>query len=80
MPPKKKKQKQTPASMRVAFGPALKAARERASVTQAALADLTGLTVSYLSMLENGKRGPTLDTVDEIAAALEISPRDLLGL
>jgi DNA-binding XRE family transcriptional regulator len=46
-------------------------------LTQEALAESIGLSVPYLSLIENGKRNPPYTTVVTIAQALGISARDL---
>lgn len=61
------------------FGSRLKAARDKKGMTQAALADRSGIAVQHISNYECGLRvNPTLDTVQRIAAALEIAAIDLL--
>lgn len=53
-------------------GNAIHMARIRRQLSQGQLARLAGCSVSYLSMLENSKRDPTLSTVQKIADALSI--------
>lgn len=55
--------------------------RERCTrqMTLAELAALAGTTASYISKLEHSKREPGLDIIERLAAALGISPLDLLG-
>lgn len=43
------------------------------------LAELIGMSPSHLSMLENGKRGYTQNTLEAIATALKTDPESLLG-
>lgn len=54
------------------FGQAIKICRTRKNLSQAELAEMSGCSVSYLSMLENNKRDPALSTVTAIATALKI--------
>ncbi|MDN4055695.1 XRE family transcriptional regulator [Massilia phosphatilytica] len=54
------------------LGKAIQTSRQRRKLSQEALAKLAGCSVSYLSMLENSKRDPTISTVEKIAAALKI--------
>lgn len=54
------------------LGKAIHSSRIRRGLSQEALAKLAGCSVSYLSMLENSKRDPTLSTVERIAAALNV--------
>lgn len=55
------------------LGGAIKEYRTRRKLSLKALADQTGLSVGYLSLLEREKRDPTLSTVERIAHALGIS-------
>lgn len=54
------------------IGGAIQMCRTRRQLSQAELADLAGCSASYLSMLENSKRDPTLSTVSSIAKALGV--------
>lgn len=54
------------------LGGAIQMCRTRRQLSQAELAKLAGCSVSYLSMLENSKRDPTLSTVEKIAAGLRV--------
>lgn len=60
-------------------GQYIKAARVAAGLTQKQLADKLGISYVNISQLENGrsKRGPTLETLNKIAAALGISVSEL---
>lgn len=42
--------------------------------TSAEINSATGISVSYLSMMRNGKRNPTHATVDKIASAIGTQP------
>ena len=53
-------------------GNAIKLCRTQKNMNQAELAKLADISVSYLSLLERGKRDPNLSTVESIAAALNI--------
>lgn len=53
-------------------GQAIRLCRTQRGVTQSAIASRADCSVSYLSMLENNKRDPTLSTVTKIAEALHI--------
>jgi len=46
--------------------------------SQNQLADFAGLSRAQLSRVLNGKQSPTLGTMLKIAAALDVSARDLL--
>ncbi len=47
-------------------------------MTQKALIKKIRVDVSYLSNLENGKRNPTLSTLEKIAKALGVTPVEFL--
>lgn len=54
------------------IGQAIKLCRTRRKISQTDLAQKAECSVSYLSMLENNKRDPTLSTLTNIASALNI--------
>ena len=51
---------------------ALKLCRTQRGLSKTALAERANLSISYLSLLEKGKRDPNLSTVNEICSALEV--------
>jgi len=53
-------------------GQAIKMCRSRRGLSQAELARRAHCSVSYLSLLENNQRDPTLSTVEKIAVALSV--------
>ena len=53
--------------------------RSKKHLSQKALADKVGISVSYVSMLERGQRSPPLETVEKMAKALAVPPAQLLG-
>lgn len=53
--------------------------RSKKKLSQKALADKVGISVSYVSMLERGQRSPPLETVEKMAKALSVPPASLLG-
>jgi len=59
------------------FGTILQEERKSKNISQEKLSKLTGLDRTFISLIENGKRSPTLTTILKISAALEISPSDL---
>ena len=52
----------------------LKQLREEKGLSQDTLADKAGLHRTYISLLESGKRIPSLDTLEKIAIAINIEP------
>ncbi len=63
-----------------AFGRVLRRVRRRADLTQERLAHDTGLDTTFISMLERGRRGPTLVTLWVLAERLGIRPSELVAL
>ncbi|MGZ6132711.1 MAG: helix-turn-helix domain-containing protein [Myxococcaceae bacterium] len=53
--------------------------RAKKKLSQKALADRVGISVSYVSMLERGQRSPPLETIEKMAKALGVPPASLLG-
>jgi transcriptional regulator with XRE-family HTH domain len=53
--------------------------RAKKKLSQKALADKVGISVSYVSMLERGQRSPPLETIEKMAKALGVPPGALLG-
>lgn len=54
--------------------------RKHRGLTLVQLAERTGMTDAGLSMLENGRRGYTQESLETIAAALQTEPAALLTL
>lgn len=52
--------------------------RAELNITQEELALRTGITQAYLSGIERENRNPSLDNIQKIAVALELSPSALL--
>lgn len=61
-----------------AFGEALREARERAGISQEALALEAGRHRSYVSDLERGKYSASIKTLFLLAEVLETTPSQLL--
>lgn len=61
------------------YAKAIRITRSIADITQKELADRSGLDRSYLSLIEGGRRKPTVETLQTISDALEI-PFHLLTL
>lgn len=53
--------------------------RAKKNLSQKALAERSGVSVSYISMLERGQRSPPLETIEKLARALGVPPSTLLG-
>lgn len=60
--------------------PPLRVWREHRGLTQEALAAQVGITKSYLSQLEGGKRGGSLPVLRRLATALGVDLADLTAI
>ena len=60
------------------IGGILKHHRKRKNITLKELCDLTGLSVSYLSMLERGLNSPTVANLNLICKALDMTMAELI--
>jgi transcriptional regulator with XRE-family HTH domain len=60
------------------FGKILKAAREQKGLSQEALAELAEVDRTYVSMVERGKRQPTLGVAKRLADALKEPLGDMI--
>jgi transcriptional regulator with XRE-family HTH domain len=61
------------------FGLMLKSERLKRSLSQEALAELSGLSRNYISSIERGAVSPSLTTLEKLAKALGISLTKLIG-
>ena len=61
------------------FGRIIRSRRTKIGLGQEALADKAGLHRTHVSLLERGKRMPTLEVVRKLAAALETSMASLMA-
>jgi DNA-binding XRE family transcriptional regulator len=62
------------------FRTRLKSARESSGLTQAQLAERAGLSLDGVRALEQGIRRPGLDTLRQLAVALQVSVEELAGV
>ena len=53
--------------------------RSEAKWSQGELSRRAGISVSYISMLERGRRSPPLPTIERVAKALKVSPLAMLS-
>jgi transcriptional regulator with XRE-family HTH domain len=60
------------------LGAAIREQRKRAQLTQEILAEKAGLSVVFISLLENGHRTVSVDALLRIAKALGVRGRDLI--
>lgn len=52
----------------------LKRLRQERGLSQEELADLAGLNRNYIGMIERQENAATLDTLEELAKALQVDP------
>lgn len=62
------------------LGKRIKDLRNRAGLTQDALAERVQINSKYLSAIERGQENPTLDVVLRLAEALNVEPRDVFSV
>lgn len=62
-----------------AFGSRVRAARERAGISQEELAHRAGVHRTYVGGIERGERNVALLNIVALAGALEVDPCDLVG-
>ena len=63
---------------RLALGRNIPTHRKLAKLTQEKLAERAGLSVVFLSLLENGHRSASFDSLLQIAKALKVRIEDLV--
>ena len=61
------------------FGSNVRRFRERAGLSQDALAHAADVHRVYLSGIERGKRSPSIETVEKLANALGVDPGELFA-
>jgi transcriptional regulator with XRE-family HTH domain len=66
-------------TIQAAFGRVLREYRERSDISQEALALEAGIDRTFVSLLERGKRQPTLTTLFRLAKVLDVSPTTLVS-
>jgi transcriptional regulator with XRE-family HTH domain len=66
-------------SIHRAFGRVLREYRLKSTLSQEALALEAGIDRTFVSLLERGKRQPTLQTVFRLAKVLGVSPATLVA-
>ena len=64
----------------MAVGERIKELREQMGVSQNKLAKLAGMSQAAISIIESGKKSPTVDTLGRIAQAIGCTVSDLTGM
>ncbi|GIO38286.1 hypothetical protein J41TS12_31470 [Paenibacillus antibioticophila] len=65
------------AALRNFLGNRIRAIRNAKGLTQQNLADLSGLDYRYIGAIERGERNFTIDTLEKVLAALQVSLREV---
>ncbi len=61
-----------------AFGNVLRDIRQERSLSQEELGFESGYHRTYISLLERGRKSPSLNTIFQLATALAVSPSEIL--
>ncbi len=61
------------------FGKQIKALRAERGLTQAQLADLSGISEEWVRRIERGEGSPSLDTIEMLAQSLGVAVAALFG-
>ncbi|CAG7658389.1 helix-turn-helix domain-containing protein [Paenibacillus allorhizosphaerae] len=67
-------------SIEVVFGRHLRKFREGKGLSQEELAFRSNLDRTYISLLERGKRRPTINTIFALAKSLDAAPSDMIKM
>ena len=64
-------------SLRRQFGIRLKSIRQERELTQEQFAELVGISVDFLSLIERGINAPSFEVLEQIAGNLRLPVREL---
>jgi transcriptional regulator with XRE-family HTH domain len=73
------KTRQKPPNARRVLADNLKRLRQELGLSQEGLADLAALHRTYVGSVERAERNVSIDNIERLAAALRVSPGDLLS-
>jgi transcriptional regulator with XRE-family HTH domain len=68
-----KHHQQAKTSLKIGLGAAIRRKRTILGISQGELADRAGLHRTYVSDLERGARNPSIDSIEKLARALQLS-------
>ena len=60
-------------SLREQFGHRIKSIRQQRKLTQEEFAELVGMSVDFLSLIERGRNAPSFEKLEKIAERLDVS-------
>lgn len=63
-----------PSARRVRLGETLRGLREQRNLSQEGLAQAAGISRNFVGMLERGERTATIETLENVCEALQVSP------
>ena len=58
------------------LGNKIRILRKAVGLTQAALAEAADISINFMGCIERGERAPSIETIDKLAKALNISPKE----
>ena len=65
--------------IKVLFGKRLCALRKAAKLTQEELAEVSDYSVEFISFMERGQNGPSLEGIERLANALKVKEYELFN-
>jgi transcriptional regulator with XRE-family HTH domain len=65
------------ATLRQRFGNRLREIRAQRGMTQERFAEILGMSVDFLSLIERGRNAPSFDTIERISKRLKVSVAEL---
>ena len=65
------------ATLRVEFGRRIRSIRSERQLTQEEFAELIGISVDFLSLIERGINAPSFQVLERMAKNLDLTVRDL---
>ncbi|MFA7301019.1 MAG: helix-turn-helix transcriptional regulator [Candidatus Shapirobacteria bacterium] len=61
----------------IQFGRKLQRVRKKTGITQEKLSELTGLSTTFIGLMETGRRKPSLESLQKIASKLKVNIKEL---